>query len=310
MNYLLSKTIFTIILIFFPAILFAQGKTEVLIDGAKFFHPIVEKWVSEYKKENPDIKIELKTVQNKIASQTDLQIRSGQLSGEADANNKIVYVGRYALIPLANVNNPLLEKAGKGLKKKDITNLLFEKDILAEDYDADEKEKYTATVYSRGDKTPVTAVLAGYFDQSPDRIRGKKIIGDEIYLLNAIQKDETGITFNTLNYAFDLKSRQLKANLSILPLNVKSGQKEVLDSHDIDKLIALLEESKIETIPVENFGLLVPKKYSNNNEILDFLEWVLSDGQKYNREYGFLSLDDNVRAQSKKQLALNSYKPE
>ncbi|MDR3246926.1 MAG: hypothetical protein LBT50_10930 [Prevotellaceae bacterium] len=307
MNYIFSKTIITVILVFSPVVLFAQEKTEILIDGAKFFHPIIEKWVSEYKKENPDTKIELKTVQNKIASQTDVQILAEQISDEADANNKVVYVGRYALIPLANANNPLLEKASKGLKKKDITNLLFEKDFLAEDYEDDEKEKYTATVYSRGGKTPVTTVLAGYFNQSPDRIRGKKIIGDEIYLLNAIQKDETGITFNTLNYAFDLKSRRLKSNISILPLNVKAGHREILDSHDIDKLIALLEESKIETIPVENFGLLVPEKYSNNTEILNFLEWVLSDGQKYNREYGFLSLDNNSLSRSKKQLAFNNF---
>ncbi|GHS92479.1 hypothetical protein FACS1894203_4950 [Bacteroidia bacterium] len=289
------KTILSFALTLFPVIGFAQE--EIVIDGAKFTHSLVNKWITEYKKEKPDSRI---TIKNDANGKSDLYILAG-LASES-TNSKIVYTGRYALVPVANSNNSLLEKVGKGLKKKDLVNLLFEKDVFDEIDGEKQKEKYSATIYSRGEKASTTAVLAKYFDQTPERIKGKKIIGDELYLLNAIQKDETGITFNTLNYVFDLKSRQLKSKISLVPLHLKAKQKEVLESLNIDRILTLLEESKIETIPVENFGLQIPAEYSNNEEVANFISWILVHGQQYNHEYGFLNLDQETLASQKTQL--------
>jgi ABC-type phosphate transport system substrate-binding protein len=301
-SHLFSKAIL-ITLIFSPIALFAQEKTEIFIDGAKFFHPIVEKWVSEYKRENPSSTINLKTEQDKGENASGLCIIAHSLPENKVGNERIVYVGRYALLPVCNTHNPLLEKAAKGLKKQDLINLVFEKDILDEDFDPDEKPKYTATIYTRGSESSTTIALAEYFDQTPGRIKGKKIFGDEIYLLNAVQKDETGITFNTLNYVFDLNSRQLKSEISLVPLHLKSKQKEVFSSLNIDKVIFLLEESRIETIPVENFGLQISQEQVNNKEVVDFIQWVLVHGQKFNHEYGFLKLDEETVASQKTYLS-------
>ncbi|MDR3269750.1 MAG: substrate-binding domain-containing protein [Tannerella sp.] len=277
---------------------------EIHIEGIKFVHPIVEKWIAEYKKENPDSKFNVKVEADKESRSTGLFVVANYVSNdEAGNNNKVIYVGRYALIPVSNKNNPLIEKVGKGLKKKELKNLVFEKDLLDDEaYEDDGKEKYTATVYSRGGQTSTTLALAGYFAQAPERIRGKKIIGDEIYLLNALQKDENGIAFNTLNYVYDLKTRQLKANLTILPLNLKSEQREALLSQNIDKAIEALEDAKIEMIPVEKFGLIIPEEYADNAEVRKFAGWILSHGQAYNHEFGFLTLDAGTLAAQKKEL--------
>ncbi|GHT46430.1 hypothetical protein FACS189440_04430 [Bacteroidia bacterium] len=279
--------------------LFAQ---EIHIEETKFVHPIVEKWISEYKKENPNATIH-STIEAKESNASNLNIVAQSFAG--NSNDRVIYVGRYALLPVSNPQNPLLEKASKGLKRKDVIDLVFEKDILDEDFDPDEKAKYTATVYTRSSKSSTAITLAEYFDQTIERIKGKKIFGDEIYLLNAVQKDETGITFNTLNYVFDLKSRQLKSEISLVPLHLKAKQKEVLESLNIDRILTLLEESKIETIPVENFGLQIPAEYSNNEEVANFINWILVHGQQYNHEYGFLNLDQETLASQKTQLENN-----
>lgn len=278
----------------------ALSAQDIQIEGTKFVHPIVEKWIVEYKKENPNARINIKTAQG-TEEYSGLHVVFGAASGES-GSGKVVYVGRYALIPVSNPNNPLLEKAAKGLKKKDLVNLVFEKDILDEDFDADEKPKYVATVYTRESKSPTAIALAGYFNRSPEKIKGKKVFGDEIYLLNAIRKDKTGVTFNTLNYVYDLQSRQLKSEISLLPLSLKSRQKEALESHDIDKVISLLEETKIETIPVESFGLQIPARYEDSQEVAHFIRWVLSHGQKFNHEYGFLTLDNKTASSQQAQL--------
>jgi ABC-type phosphate transport system substrate-binding protein len=299
------KILLSVIIFLFPSgFLFAQ---EIYIEGTKFIRPIVEKWISEYKKENPNSTIQLNPDPTEDEKSSGLSIVAHSSPVGEVENNPVVYLGRYALLPISNTNNPLLEKVAKGLNKKDLVNLVFEKDILSDDFDPDEKTKYIATVYTRGNKSSTSIALANFFDQSHERIRGKKILGDELYLLNAVQKDETGITFNTLNYVFDLKSRQLKSEISIVPLHLKNKQKEALDSHNIDKVISLLEETKIETIPVENFGLKISEAYLNNKELANFINWILSNGQKFNHEYGFLNLDEEIIA-SQKTLLESTYK--
>ncbi|MDR1115114.1 MAG: substrate-binding domain-containing protein [Tannerella sp.] len=297
------KIAFALSFILFSGVIFAQ---EIHVEGTKFVYPIVEKWLTEYKKENPKSSISLEansSSQNENVS--DLSIIVNSSSDDNAKDEKVVYVGRYALLPVSNAQNPLLEKAAKGLKKRDLINLVFEKDALDEDFDPDEKSKYTATIYSRNNESSTTLALAEYFDQTPERIKGKKIFGDEIYLLTAIQKDEKGVTFNTLNYVFDLQSRQLKSGISLVPLQLKAKQKEAFESYNIDKLISLLEESKIETIPVENFGLQIPNEYFNNEEVVNFVNWILEHGQKYNHEYGFLNLDNKTLIFQKEQLDNN-----
>jgi ABC-type phosphate transport system substrate-binding protein len=288
----------------FSGISFAQ---EIHIEGTKFIHPIIEKWITEYKKENPDFTIQLKENSSEGESVSRLKIIAHPFPADKQAGESVVYVGRYALLPVSNTRNPLLEIAAKGLKKRDVVNLVFEKNILDDDFDPDEKSKYTATVYIRGSESSTTITLAEYFNQSPERIKGKKIFGDEIYLLNAVQKDETGIAFNTLNYVFNLESRQLKSEISLLPLHLKSKQKEVLESLNIDRILSLLEESDIETIPVENFGLQISDEYINNKDLANFIHWILNNGQKYNHEYGFLNLDAKTFTAQKTWIE-NNYK--
>ncbi|MDR3187600.1 MAG: hypothetical protein LBT94_00225 [Prevotellaceae bacterium] len=274
---------------------------DVRIEGAKFVHPIVEKWIAEYKKENPEARITLKTAPE-AGDYAGLHVVLGAAPSEAGGDGRVIYVGRYALIPVSNPQNPLLEKAEKGLKKKDLVNLVFEKDVLDEDFDPDEKPKYVATVYTRESKAPTAIALAEHFNRSPEKIRGKKVFGDEIYLLNAIQKDKTGITFNTLSYVYDLKSRRLKPEVSILPLSLKSKHREALESHDVDRVISLLEEAAVEAIPVESFGLQIPAAREDSREVARFIGWILSSGQKFNHEYGFLTLDDKTASSQKTQV--------
>jgi ABC-type phosphate transport system substrate-binding protein len=300
----MKKTVFRITFAFL-SILFSKGifAQEIRIEGTKFVYPIVEKWLTEYKKENPKSAIRLETgASAHDENVSDLSVIVNSSADDGAGGEKIVYVGRYALLPVSNAQNPLLEKAARGLKKRDLIDLVFEKDALDEDFDPDEKARYTATVYSRNNESSTTLALAEYFGRTPGRIKGKKILGDEIYLITAVQKDEQGIAFNTLNYVFDLKSRQLKSGISFVPLQLKSKQKEALESDNIDKLISLLEESKIETIPVENFGLQIPAEYFNNKDVVNFVKWILEHGQKYNHEYGFLNLDSKTLTSQKEQL--------
>ncbi|MDR2474010.1 MAG: hypothetical protein LBD53_10725, partial [Tannerella sp.] len=211
----------------------------------------------------------------------------------------------YALIPVSNEKNPLLSKVGKGLKAKDLKNLVFENNIDDEDeFGDEEKPKFSATVYSRSGQSSTTAVLAEHYDRTPELIKGKKIVGDEIFIIEALRKDENGIAFNTLNYVYDLRTRSLKTNLTVLPLNLKAEIREALQSKNIDKTILALEASGTEAVPIENFGLAIPPTLAYNSDIIRFASWVLENGQQYNHELGFLTLDPATLALQQKKTNL------
>jgi len=280
---------------------------EIQIESVKFAHPIIEKWVNEYRKTYPDTRLRVVPLGSNQADKEAISVSTTSIdaNGTAGQSKKVVLVGRYALLPVSNDKNPLLAKVGKGLKKKDLVKLVFDRNIEDEDFDDEEedgaKAKYAATFYSRSGLSPTTLLLANYFDRKVELIRGKKIVGDEIFLIDALKKDETGLTFNTLNYVYDLASRRLKPNLSVLPLNLKAEIREALLSHDIDKTLQALEVAKVDAIPVDNFGLAIPEALANEPDVLRFADWVLGKGQQYNHELGFLKLDaDTLALQQKK----------
>lgn len=289
-----------------PLVLKGQQRVFEISGNDQFAYPIVERWIAEYSKENPaaQARFVLSKEGGKAAA---IRIVANHSSAqELDAKQRVAYLGRYALIPVLNSNSPLLSDAKNGINKKDLKKLVFERNLdddeAMDDLDEGKKDKYTATVYSRGGRASTSLVLAGYFGQQPDQIKGKKIIGDDIYLLNAIRKDLSGLTFNSLNYVFDLQTRKLKADLSILPLKLKSQQQAALNSKDIDQAISLLETASVEYIPVQQFGFQLSASDANDKELVDFIAWILDKGQKFNNELGFLKLDANSLAQQKEQL--------
>ncbi|MDP4271780.1 MAG: hypothetical protein Q8909_16915, partial [Bacteroidota bacterium] len=271
------------------------------LKGAKFTFPLIEKWVSEYNKLNPQLQIKINTKQ--IPDAQGLNVVAYQLTDSDQlANQTAFYVGRYALVPVSNKQNPILSKAGKGgLSKKVLKKLFFdESDEYSEDQQ-DAKSKYIATVYARESQAPTTIALARYFGVKPVNLKGKKVLGDDIYLLNAIKKDTTGVTYNSINYAYDLQSRKLRSDIALLPLSLKSQQKEVLNSLDLDNAISLLEKNSVESIPVQNFGLALSNEQRDNKILRSFLKWVITSGQSYNHEAGFLNLDESTLSAQKAQ---------
>jgi ABC-type phosphate transport system substrate-binding protein len=277
------------------------AKEPIVISGTKFTYPLIEKWIAEYEKVNPNANIQLaaKTNGGQVA---DLNIIAHQpTQNELQPNQEIIYAGRYALLPVTNNNNPILAAvAKKGLNKKELDKLFFE----VVDYDSDEpaqKSKFRANIYSRDNQACASTALAGYYGHQSSEIRGKKVFGDDIYLLSAIKKDSIGLTYNNLGYLYDVNSRNLKEGIALLPLDLKKEAKSI-QSGNLDEVLSVLESTKVETIPVEKIGFI----YSQQNakkELSAFLKWVLTDGQKFNHNKGFLNLDKQALAEQESRLS-------
>lgn len=266
-------------LIYFTAVLLLSGSVfaqqeKVVIESSRFAVPLAEKWAEEYEKVNPGVDIVL-IKGNSSDDEVDLSLSS---LGNIPA-------ARFALLPVTNVNNPNLKELNrKKLNSKDISELFFVGNVLESSAGSNNTE-FDLTVYSGNNSDSFAEAFASHFGYMKADIKGKRISGDDIFLVNAIQKDNEGVAFNNLSYIFDVETRNLKEGLAIISLDIKNEHIKVLGEENIDKAIDLLENESISLIPIETFGFISEKE---NNEAARFLDWVLTEGQKYNKEYGFL----------------------
>jgi ABC-type phosphate transport system substrate-binding protein len=273
-----------------------EGEARAIyIESGKYTLPLLKKWVTEYNKTNPDVQVKWteKSVDNadiKVIADVDAE------NDNSENGKSITYVGRSALLPVTTKANPLYEQiAKKKFGKKELKKLFFADDPFDDEDSSNDKFKNQLTVYSGSSKTSGATFFASHFGQLSSNFRGKKIQGDDIYLLQAISKDPTGITFNNLSYIYDLSNRQLKNEIALLPLDVKKGQSEIIKSENLDETISLLENEKIELVPVLNIGFA----YDEQNGTRQFLKWIITEGQRFNHEFGFLQVDEKTLSYQK-----------
>ena len=253
------------------------------IKRPRFARPLVEKWIEEYAKTEPGVTFQIAKGQG----ESDLSVA---IADQQEKNTELIshwiYIGETAVLPITARSSEaarLLE--GKHLNAKKLKQLFFLDDEFEEDVRKN-KAFEAITIYSGSNATSVAGSFAHNFGEESANFRGKRIAGDDLFLNTAIAKDPLGVSFNTLSNIFDLKSRQLKNDLTLVGLDLK---KDVADSFNgtLDDVINSLENGKPAEVAIEKVGITFNKK---DEAISRFLQWVLENGTKYNHQYGLLNL--------------------
>ncbi len=259
------------------------------IKSPRFARPLVEKWIEEYAKTEPGVEFQ---IVKGSGNQDNIDLNVSFDNQDSDTKNfsHIIYFGETAVLPVTARSSEaarLLE--GKHLNAKKLKQLFFFND----DFDEDVKKNKTfetIIIYSGSNASSVASSFAHNFGEESSSFRGKRISGDDLFLNTAIAKDPLGVTFNALSNIFDLKSRHLKSDLSLIGLDLKKDlEKSFSDNGTLDEILLLLENGKPAEVAVEKVGI----SFNNADEAVNrFLQWILENGTKYNHEYGLLNLDN------------------
>ena len=276
----------------------AQDNPKVNIGGTRFTYPLIEKWITEYKKTYPKADVQLASTAGESVT---IQIIAYRAEPSAFGDEKIITpVGRFALLPVGNPSTPLAEKAlKKGVKKEELKKYFLEdpEDALEQDKDA---PKYQ--VYTRASKVCSSISFAKYLGDDAENIVGKGITGDDKNLLEAIKKDQNGITYNNLGYLYNLQTREPLKDFAIFPIDLNSNgklDKEEQIYSNLDQLISYIEKNpNTQAIPTENV-YFITNKSTENTELKRFVNWTQHEGQAFVKEFGFIGLgadNDNKSA--------------
>ena len=263
------------------------------VKAPRFARPLVEKWITEYAKTQPGVEFQI-AKGNQNQGNIDLNVVFDNQDTRPQDFSHIVYFGEFAVLPItASGSEAAKVLEGKHLNSKKLKQLYF----LNEDFDEEVKKNKQfekLVIYSGSNASSVASSFAHNFGEESSNFRGKRISGDDLFLNTALSKDPLGVSFNALPNIFDLQSRHIKDNLTIIGIDVKKSLEESFsDKATLDELIATLEDGKVSEIAIEKIGVSFNQA---DDAVNRFLEWVLTDGTKYNHEYGLLNLD-NKQAQ-------------
>ena len=261
------------------------------VKAPRFARPLVEKWITEYAKTQPGVEFQI-AKGNQNQGNTDLNVVFDNQDTKPQDFSHIVYFGEFAVLPItASGSEAAKVLEGKHLNSKKLKQLYF----LNDDFDEDVKKNKQfekLIIYSGSNATSVAASFAHNFGEESSSFRGKRISGDDLFLNTALAKDPLGVSFNALPNIFDLQSRRIKNDLTIIGIDVKKSIEETFsDKATLDELITVLENGKISEVAVEKVGV----SYNQGDDAINhFLQWVLENGTKYNHEYGLLNLDNKL----------------
>jgi len=290
------KKPFLSILFFLPLLLaFGQEGTQTLrVTGTRLVHPIFRKWIEEYTKLHPGISIQL---DSRIpADSADLLIASHILrASDLKEGQTSVVLNRYVQLPVVNSRrSDVAALQSRGFSDADLRQVYFAGNRKADQHPIGNPDPvpsiYHFAVYKREKPACASMAFANHFGNEQKDIKGTGVTGDDRDLLEAVKKDTNGISYNNLGFLYDLRTRKPVEGIAIIPMDL-DGNGKVDPPENIyatlDQVIAFAEKDQNRQLLTEDVHVIFSRA-NPNKALAGFLEWIRTEGQQYDHEYGFL----------------------
>jgi phosphate transport system substrate-binding protein len=277
-------------------------KGHISISGAFALYPMTVRWAEEFRKENPDVKIDIsaggagKGMADALSGMVDLGMFSrGVTKVEEDKGAWKVAVCKDAVLPTINSKNPFLnEIKAKGLQQKDFQAIFTQqKKWDWSDFPTITSQKLPISVYTRSDACGAAQMWAEYLGTNQESLNGIGVFGDP-GMADAVRSDLNSIGFNNVIYVYDINSRTKYEGLEVLPIDLNDNG--VIDPEEnfygtLDEIMDAIGEGIYPSPPARDLYLISNGK-PQNELVIAFIEWILTSGQQYIHEAGYVQLSD------------------
>jgi phosphate transport system substrate-binding protein len=281
----------------------------ISISGAFALYPMAVKWGEEFKKLHPNVKFDIsaggagKGISDALGGMVDLGAVSRDIYSEETKKGAFpVAVTKDAVIPTVNAANPnIKEILTKGIKKDAFANI-YATGLYKNWKQAGFSVSAPIHAYTRSDAAGAAETWAKYFGKKQEDLLGVGVFGDP-GLLQAIKKDVIGIGFNNISYVYDGKTKKQIPGIAVVPIDINNNGKVDAEENfygTLDELIKAVAAGKYPSPPARDL-YFVSKGKPQKKIVVEFLKWVLADGQKYVTESGYIVLPkEKIEAELKK----------
>lgn len=301
------------ILNLFPLGLTAQEqiKGTISLSGAWALYPMAVKWAEEFRKTNPGVRIDIsaggagKGITDALTNMVDIGMVSREIYPEEMKKGAYpIAVTKDAVVAVVNASNPALEAImSKGLKREAGNNIWITGMYKTWSQAFGSKGSVPIHTYTRSDACGAAEVWAKYFGRKQEDLLGSGVYGDPGLAL-AVKKDPLGIGFNNIGYAYDSKTKKQITGLRVVPLDINGDGKITPDENfydSMDQLIKAIAEGRFPSPPARELYLVTNGK-PQKEVVKKFLAWILTDGQKFVNEAGYITLSKESISKEIKKL--------
>ena len=283
----------------------------IRVSGAWALYPMMVTWGEEFGKVHPKVRVDIsaggagKGVADALANLVDIGMVSREINPEeVKKGGFFIPVVKDAVFPVLNQANPVFEKdlLSKGVKKKTFIDLWISGRDLTWGEIAGTNSKDKVQVYTRSDSCGAAETWAQYLGgKNQEDLRGVGVYGDP-GLAEAVRKDLFGTGYNNLNYAYDTKTGLPLPGLQIIPIDVNENGKvdpeEELKTKN--QAIQAVMSGRYPAPPARDLYLMTKERFKGPAR--EFIRWILTDGQKYVDEAGYIKLKEIQIAEALKKI--------
>jgi len=301
------------VIIFTAKPVFSQSQLEgkITLSGAFALYPLAVKWAEEFKKIHPKVKIDLtaggagKGMTDVLNGMVDIGMVSREIYADETKKGALSFaVAKDAVVAVVNSSNPALKEIlAKGLKKDAGNNIWITGKYKSWSQAFGIKSSASMHIYTRSDACGAAEVWAKFYGKKQEDLLGSGVYGDPGLAL-AVKKDPVGIGFNNIGYAYDHTTKKQVSGITVLPIDLNNNGKIDPDENfynTIDDIINAISKGKYPSPPARDL-YFVTKGKPVNKATVEFLKWVLNDGQKFVHESGYIALPADKLAKESAKL--------
>jgi phosphate transport system substrate-binding protein len=283
---------------------------SISISGAFALYPMTVKWAEEFQKLHPEVRIDIsaggagKGMTDALNGIVDIGMFSRQVSQE-EINKGCWYiaVAKDAVLPTINSNNPIINDIKqKGLKRQQFIDIFITEKTKNWSQCYGGKSVNKINVYTRSDACGAAEIWGKYLGGKQESIKGVGVYGDP-GMASAVKNDVDGVGFNNVAYVYDNNTRKKNSGIEIIPIDINENGKIDADEMiygSLDEITKAIKANKYPSPPARDL-YFVSKGKPKNELVSAFLKWVLTEGQKYVTEAGYVTLsDEKIKSETNK----------
>lgn len=290
-----------------------SGKLEgkISISGAFALYPMTVKWAEEFMKEYPGVRIDIsaggagKGMTDALSGMVDLGMVSREISpAEVEKGAWFLAVTKDAVLPSVNTNNPVLgDLMAKGLTKEIFQELFLTDNPHNWGEFVDQPNNDKVIVYTRSDACGAAEMWGKYLGKNQESLHGVGVFGDP-GIANAVKQDKFSIGYNNVNYVYDMKSRKNYEGMVVIPIDLNGNR--IIDPEEnfygnLDSLMSAIQTGRYPSPPARDLYMVSHGK-PTKPEVIAFLNWILTSGQKFVHEAGYVNLTEIKIVSEKEKL--------
>lgn len=272
----------------------------ITISGAFALYPLVVKWAEVYKETHPEVRFNIsgggagKGMADALSGAVDLGMFSRSIAQE-EKDKGVWWVGLTidAVVPTISNQNPYIQGLKeKGLTRDEFRSIFIDGSITHWDELITSDTKTQIAVYTRSDACGAAGTWAKYLGGTQEELKGIGIYGDP-GLAEAVSKDPSGIAFNNTIFAYDIKTGKKQAGVEVIPIDINGNG--TIDAEEdfyesFEEILDAIAKGVYPSPPAREL-YFVSKGKPQKQTTLNFIEWTLTEGQKYVAEAGYVPID-------------------